>query len=312
MMTTHLQHHGGVRDSRSRQTLPRLVARLAHSPERPRIATGGDQQLLAAHWWQQRPHAHGIDDPERMTLVFFRRSSRIVLETPVGEYSCGESLERVAIAPPGERMAWRCFGPMEYLQVCFPIAADGAGRVQICDDPLLQRLGSALVDTLRARQRLEPEEAIAWRTLLCNNVRRRSDSAAATTASDIAYPSITSIDAAIMYLDGHLNVPLTVPEIGRLLNLSRTKVSELFRSSTGMSPHQFLMRRRTMKAKQLLESSSLSLCDVAQRVGFSSQSHMTSMFRRFTGQTPHRYRQYWRGAATKPRPSTLADSSESV
>jgi AraC family transcriptional regulator len=65
---------------------------------------------------------------------------------------------------------------------------------------------------------------------------------------------------------------------------------ELFRASTGQTPHQFVLTQRIERARRLLANRALSVLDVAVLVGFSDASHFTKVFRRIIGATPSRYR----------------------
>jgi len=63
-----------------------------------------------------------------------------------------------------------------------------------------------------------------------------------------------------------------------------------FRQSTGMPPHQFLIRIRTEHAKRLLQASQLSIASIAIDCGFCNQEHLTRAFRKQFGTTPAAYR----------------------
>ena len=57
-----------------------------------------------------------------------------------------------------------------------------------------------------------------------------------------------------------------------------------FRSATGLRPHEFLLRRRIDHAQRLLAEPGTRLVDVALSVGFQTQAHFTTVFKRFVGQ----------------------------
>jgi AraC family transcriptional regulator len=66
--------------------------------------------------------------------------------------------------------------------------------------------------------------------------------------------------------------------------------TELFRKSTGQTPHQFVLAERVERAKRLLRDPKLTALDVAVLVGFADASHFSKVFRRTVGVTPSRYR----------------------
>ena len=81
-----------------------------------------------------------------------------------------------------------------------------------------------------------------------------------------------------------------VDEVASACGLSRSHFSHGFRISTGLSPHNWLIRRRVEKACEILRSQRTSLCEVALACGFSDQSHLTRLFHRTMGMTPRAWR----------------------
>ncbi|WP_233787253.1 helix-turn-helix transcriptional regulator [Dulcicalothrix desertica] len=62
--------------------------------------------------------------------------------------------------------------------------------------------------------------------------------------------------------------------------------ASLFKHTTGISPHQYVIQQRVQQAKVLLSKTDLAIADIALQVGNSCQSHLTQQFKRFTGVTP--------------------------
>jgi len=75
-----------------------------------------------------------------------------------------------------------------------------------------------------------------------------------------------------------------------LLDMPVPAFSRAFKAATGMPPYQFVLRRRIDHAVQLLRQSDLALAEVALACGFSSQQHMTDVFRSKLGTTPGQVR----------------------
>ncbi|WP_312016198.1 helix-turn-helix transcriptional regulator [Bradyrhizobium vignae] len=57
-----------------------------------------------------------------------------------------------------------------------------------------------------------------------------------------------------------------------------------------MRPHDYFLKRRIDRAKELMQRADVSLIDIALAVGFQTQAHFTTVFKRFTGETPYRWR----------------------
>jgi AraC family transcriptional regulator len=82
-------------------------------------------------------------------------------------------------------------------------------------------------------------------------------------------------------LDGSLSIARLARECGQ----SPRTFSEAFRKATGVLPHQWLMIQRIEAARALLRTPR-SLASIAAECGFSSEAHLTRVFRRLTGRTP--------------------------
>jgi AraC-like DNA-binding protein len=94
----------------------------------------------------------------------------------------------------------------------------------------------------------------------------------------------------IDYVDGHLGRPIRLPDLAAAAGLTRMHFAAQFRAATGMRPHHYVLQRRIDRARELLRNPEAALVDVALSVGFQTQAHFTTVFRRFVGQTPHRWR----------------------
>lgn len=68
------------------------------------------------------------------------------------------------------------------------------------------------------------------------------------------------------------------------------KFTRFFKQTTGQTPYQYLLQSRLQKAKVLVTNTTLPIAQIASDCGFSSQSHMTDLFRAKIGITPGRMR----------------------
>lgn len=99
-----------------------------------------------------------------------------------------------------------------------------------------------------------------------------------------------AIRSALAHIDAHLEEPLTVAELAAVAGLSRHHFTRVFKAATGSAPHAYLVRRRVLRARELIEGSNLPLADIALQTGFSSQAHMSDVFRQQLGVSPARLR----------------------
>jgi AraC-like DNA-binding protein len=92
------------------------------------------------------------------------------------------------------------------------------------------------------------------------------------------------------YVDAHLGENITLADLARSSNLSLYYFATLFRKSTGLSPHRYILHRRVSRAQQLLQNTDLSVLDVSLDLGFQHQNNFARAFRRVTGMTPTGFR----------------------
>ncbi len=91
-------------------------------------------------------------------------------------------------------------------------------------------------------------------------------------------------------IESRLAADLTLQELAAEIGYSRSHFLRMFRATTGMTPHRYVLKRRVERARQLLEQVELSIAEVAFSCGFSSQAHLTVAFRNEFGITPAEYR----------------------
>jgi AraC family transcriptional regulator len=92
------------------------------------------------------------------------------------------------------------------------------------------------------------------------------------------------------YIETHLDDRLTLTDLAAVACLSPYHFSRSFKEAVGVGPQRYVRQRRLDRAKTLIRRTNQPLAQIAQQVGLCDQSHLTSIFRRETGETPGRYR----------------------
>ena len=82
--------------------------------------------------------------------------------------------------------------------------------------------------------------------------------------------------------------------------MSAFHFARLFKQSTGVPPHRYLVERRIARAKELLTTDHLSVAEIARAVGFRTASHFATVFHRAAGMTPTAYRSATQEGSAKP------------
>lgn len=91
-------------------------------------------------------------------------------------------------------------------------------------------------------------------------------------------------------LDRGYATPITIQQLSREVALSPFYLIRLFRRIYKQTPHQYLIRLRISRAKELLSSSDLSVTEICADVGFESLGSFSALFRKIVGIPPSAYR----------------------
>ncbi|MFJ4112472.1 helix-turn-helix domain-containing protein [Pseudomonas sp. NPDC089758] len=93
-----------------------------------------------------------------------------------------------------------------------------------------------------------------------------------------------------MMLD-HLDTGISVTTLAEACGLPRSHFSRMFKETTQVSPQQWLREQRLRKSKELLETSTMMLAEIALECGSYDQPHFCRTFMRSEGMTPQAWKQ---------------------
>ncbi|WP_423198606.1 DNA-binding domain-containing protein, AraC-type [Cupriavidus sp. H19C3] len=161
---------------------------------------------------------------------------------------------------------------------------------RLTTDTTMERLGQALAmahtqDPSLGRLFIDSVSMAIVSRLVSNHFNR----VAAQTRHVTGLPA-WRLRRVVDYIDAHLSEAIGLADIAESAGLTRMHFAAQFRLATGLRPHEYLLRRRIEHAQDLLRDDKGSVLDVALRCGFRSQAHFTTVFRRFVGDTPYRWR----------------------
>jgi transcriptional regulator GlxA family with amidase domain len=98
----------------------------------------------------------------------------------------------------------------------------------------------------------------------------------------------------------HLGESFDVETLAARAYMSRRTFDRHFRALTGYAPLQWLLAQRVLRAQRLLETTDLSIDQVAQRSGFRSSVALRGHFRRLLGTSPAAYRESFHADGAPP------------
>ena len=100
----------------------------------------------------------------------------------------------------------------------------------------------------------------------------------------------TQLEECIAFADRSMTEGLDIGTLATVIGLDPVEFARRFQQTTNQSPYAWFMQLRVERAKVLLANRNRALIDIAQELGFSSQSHFTEAFRRRVGIAPGRWR----------------------
>jgi AraC-like DNA-binding protein len=194
---------------------------------------------------------------------------------------------------------YRIFFSSEVIAECFE-AANGrsANREiqlfdsQFSDDKLVRELTRSIINVGRDRLPLGSLYVESAGLTLAMHLIRSSCGKCSSMGSRYSVSLARwRLNRVLEYIDANMGKKITLAELSGVADLSRMHFAAQFKAATGMSPHAYVTTNRIEHAKRLLRDPDLAITDVAAILGFSSQAHLTSVFRQIVGATPHKWRQ---------------------
>jgi len=160
-------------------------------------------------------------------------------------------------------------------------------------DPLRRRIDAASAE-LESRSGVTLEHAIGdWRTSLVEAGHSLRDAEQRLEVGVLGAPDAQDAPGRSVqhFILHHYREPdLALGAIARHLDLTETYLSQVFREQTGVTYSLFLERIRVEAARRLLQASSLSVSEIAARVGYQTNSTFFRAFRRMHELSPSAYR----------------------
>jgi len=142
-------------------------------------------------------------------------------------------------------------------------------------EEVLRRIHSMADDSASTRPELAAE-ALRCLAILAKGSRESTD--------QDSHRRITL--RAERYLAEHHAEALDMRDVARQLGVSYSSFRRSFTKQTGLSPWQYVLRLRLERARRLLQTTDVTLDDIASRLGFSSAFHLSSAFKKAYGESP--------------------------
>jgi len=257
--------------------------------------------VLVSRWSDEASEprrAEAVNPADRYVLSIALRRTRIRLTSGSSEvFNDVMAVGTVHVTAPSEPVAAEFRGPCDFVHLYVDDAwLDGCGAATdpggsdlnglVVRDHLAGQLARTLTDDAHARDPAYAESIT--RTVLLRLVVLK-----APPATVCALPK-WRLRRVQEYLDANLAETITLADLAGVAGLSRSYFAAQFRATTGCRPHDYVVEQRIERAKSMLAAADTPIAQVALDVGFQTQAHFSTVFKRLTATSPARWRQMQR------------------
>jgi AraC family transcriptional regulator len=209
----------------------------------------------------------------------------------------------VCVIPSGHPFAVDFSGESEHLAIFLDPSlvlraaseSRSSGKVEVIEssnpsDPVINTIGLALMAELESEQENGRLYAESLANILALHLVRHYSTPSNGHRKFAGGLSGHKLHLMFEFIESNYSRDLSLAELAAVAGMSTFHFAREFKRTTGTTPHQYLMKIRIDRAKELLSKSEMPLVDVGFHAGFSHQSHFSRLFRKLTGTTPQSYR----------------------
>ncbi|MGP9812549.1 helix-turn-helix domain-containing protein [Rhodopseudomonas sp. NSM] len=168
---------------------------------------------------------------------------------------------------------------------------EGAVEAFVCLANILKEASAVVEDDPVTAKACIARAGVLLREVQARHAPEANAQAAPLTGLGLARWQLNRV---MLHLEANLEDSLRVRDLARLAGLSPGHFARAFRRSIGMSPRSFMIEQRVERAKKLMLTTGLPLSEIALACGLSDQAHLSRIFRRHTGVSPHAWRRQLR------------------
>ena len=217
----------------------------------------------------------------------------LLIDNGEGEISC--SAGSLIVFPPKTKYKYRTKTgkPMNYLWVHFT-GYDAEAALSRCKIDLFPNINKVLIDAsiirifqsifaaFNTQDQLRDYELSALLERLLITISRK--------IGQFDLRSARALTKAIEYINSSYDQKIKIPFLAKLENLSTSRFNTVFKKSMGKAPTEYIAELRIRAACELLSSTSLSVGEIGETVGYEDSHFFSKVFKSFMGTSPSEYR----------------------
>ncbi|MEL6103592.1 MAG: AraC family transcriptional regulator [Pseudomonadota bacterium] len=215
----------------------------------------------------------------------------------------------VTIIPEGQSTSWRATGLVDVLHIYFCTSAlkqfieenHGASAEGLSvydalgwDDPFLRNIAPVLFHEIQPSERRDTLLMDSFYLVLAHHFVQTYTSFGGPHPQALSsLPALSddgALERATRFINDQLEENISFAEIASHTGIPALQLRDLFKAKFGLTPYQFVLQERISRAQDYLATTQMSLAEIAYACGFSSQSHLTNLFKQRLGVPPGTYR----------------------
>jgi len=259
--------------------------------------------ISLAHYRMARGYLPEHQNKEHLITVSLAENCQGEIRTPNGFSARDRKRGSVCVIPSGHPFAVQIGAVSEHLAMLLdpslvlraaaefsaPIHAEVV-ETAAPHDPVIMSVGLALMAELETEKESGRMYAESLANILALHLLRHYTASTRSGQRFVGGLSGKKLRLVLDFIDVNYAGDLGLSELAAVAGMSTFHFAREFKRAKGATPHQYLIRLRIERAKELLSRSKMSLVDVGFKAGFSHQSHFTRLFHKLTGTTPQSYR----------------------
>jgi AraC family transcriptional regulator len=206
----------------------------------------------------------------------------------------------VCVVPPSQPCEVSSAAPADLMvlslarEFCEEEARESMGYVsriselRAAQDPLIRSIGNSMRVGFRVGLPPSPEYLEAISHTLARHLNEKYGSERRPVACRGL--SANRLKRVLGTIEARLGESILVADLAAEAHMSPFHFARMFKHTTGQAPHVYITAQRMERAKSLLMEGSLSLAEIARRVGYQTQAHFTGVFHANVGLTPRQFR----------------------
>ncbi len=219
----------------------------------------------------------------------------------------GGAPDRFCLMPKGQESTWDIRGDLTFVHLYYTdqhlreiaqkiwdkeTSLIHLDEKDFADDPLITMLYRQFLLSCTWHDQSNQLQLSSTSTLLLNHILQKYSNVQWKLPRVVGGLAPFAKKQLLQWIEQNLHLPLTIADLAKQVELSEYHFAHMFKQSTGLPPHQYVLMQRLTRAHDLILNSTHDLTEIALLCGFSSASHFSARFKNYYGYSPSQLRKH--------------------